>query len=121
MNTEFNLIINIAKELYYPFMFFVAIIGAYGLFKYGKSAISKQTNDANAQSNSILRSLIDDQRKEIDALKITVAHQTLQIEQLQGQVQTNAEIRLLVAEALKTYFTENPDKAKELIRKVKIA
>ncbi len=106
---DIDFILNLSKNLYYPFMFFVAIVAAYGAVKYGKGIISKQTNEANAASNKILRDLLEDQKKEIDALR-------QEVNQLKAKVEHYKSLEDIMHEALVEHFKNNPKIAKALIK-----
>ena len=105
-----DLLLELSKNWYYPIMLGGIIAAA---LAYLLSTYRKNNSEASQQSNQILRSLIDDQRKEIDVLKAQVAI-------LQERVDHNQNLEQIIQNSLILYFQANPNIAKDLVKKVKI-
>lgn len=90
-----------------PYHGILLVLGFVGVLAYLYGTFKKDSDEASAQSNQILRGLIDDQKKEIDALRT-------EVNELRTKVDRNQNLERIMQSALVEYFQANPDIAKKL-------
>ena len=112
-------LINIAKELYYPFMFFIAILAAWGVIAYFKATNTKAKTSAVEDTNKTLNELIEAQDKKINAQNDEIQTLKTKVDNLEKQLEHSKVLEELVSASLDNYFITHPDAPLQLSRKLK--
>lgn len=114
---------NPIQEIYYPFMFFLAIVAAWGVIWYVRSYSKKQTLDASTQANNILDGLVKAQKQEIEKLKADYVELKQRTSELEEKVELltvqKGDYRDILVDGAQKYFTENPKMAATLLKEKK--